>query len=171
LQDLAFLQFFGRRESSAPAPLQRGKTNVKHQLQLGFCIGAALLAIVVSGCPSAPVVEAPKATIKGKLTKGGQPLPVNASMGDYAFNQVIFIPAGGGSSFNAKVQADGSFTIETADGKPPPAGKYRVAVRQWEPSPTTDKLGGQFDEQRTKITVEITDPPKDLEIDLDKPQG
>jgi hypothetical protein len=116
-------------------------------------IGVALLGLAVSGCNSAPVVEAPKATIKGKLTKGGQPLPLNTSMGDYAFNQVIFLP----------------FTIETADGKPPPAGKYRVAVRQWEPSPTTDKLGGQFDEQRTKITVEITDPPKDLEIDLDKP--
>jgi hypothetical protein len=144
---------------------------VKHQLQLGLCAGAALLAILASGCNSAPVVEAPKPVVKGKLTKGGQPLPLNTSMGDYAFNQVIFLPASGGASFNSKVQADGSFTIETADGKPPPAGKYRVAVRQWEPSPSNDKLGGQFDEQRTTITVEITDPPKDLQIDLDKPQG
>ena len=122
-----------------------------------------LLAIGISGCGSSPVVEGPKATLKGKLSKGGQPLPVNTTMGDYAYVEAKFMPtAGGGAPFNVRVGAD---------GKPPPAGKYRVAVRQWEPYPGNDKLGGAFDETRSPITVEITDPPKDLNIDLDKPQG
>jgi hypothetical protein len=131
----------------------------------------AIAVIVSSGCGGPAVVEAPKATLKGKVTKGGQPLPVNTSMGDYAYVQVVFAPASGGAPFNARVGPDGSFTIESADGKPPAAGKYRVGVHQWEPYPTTDKLGGAFDEKKSPITVEITDPPKDLAIDLDKPQG
>jgi len=130
-----------------------------------------LLTFGMSGCGSSPVVEAPKATLKGKVTKGGQPLAVNTTMGDYAYVQAIFTPAAGGAPFNVRVGADGSFTVENAEGKPPPAGKYRVAVRQWDPYPQADKLGGAFDEKRSPIVVEITDPPKDLNIDLDKPQG
>jgi hypothetical protein len=130
----------------------------------------AIASFFIAGCGPASVEE-PAVVMKGKLTKGGQPLAVNSAMGDYSYNQVIFVPADGSPPFNSKVQADGSFTIVREDGKPPPPGKYKVAVRQWDPYPKTDKLGGQFDEQKTRITVEITDPPKDLEIDLDKPQG
>ena len=146
---------------------------MQYQSQFALWSLSALLTVVASGCGGSPVVEGPKATLKGKVTKGGQPLPVNTSMGDYAYVQAIFTPttATGGAPFNVRVGADGSFTVENADGKPPPAGKYRVAVRQWEPFPQTDKLGGAFDEKKSPIIVEITDPPQDLNIDLDKPQG
>lgn len=146
---------------------------MRNSLWSGILATIAIAVIVSSGCGGPAVVEGPKATLKGKVTKGGQPLAVNTSMGDYAYVQAIFTPAAatGGSPFNVRVAPDGSFTIESADGKPPPAGKYRVAVRQWEPYPSTDKLGGAFDEAKTPITVEITNPPKDLAIDLDKPQG
>lgn len=145
--------------------------NVQISRWLGWRVAATLLLAVAAGCGGAPVVEAPKTTLQGKITKGGQPLPVNTTMGDYAHVQAIFMPASGGEPINVRVGADGSFNIESADGKPPAAGKYRVAVRQWEPYPQTDKLGGRFDERNTPITVEVTDPPKDLNIDLDKPQG
>ena len=132
----------------------------------------ALLAMATIGCNSQPVVKEPEAVLKGTLTKGGQPLSVNGELGGYAYVQAIFVPASGsGAAFNVRVAPDGTFTVESDDGKPPPPGKYRVAVRQWEPFPSTDKLGGKFDERNTPIVVEITNPPKDLVIDLDKPQG
>lgn len=142
------------------------------QSSAGSWILAATLALTACGCGSAPPVAAPQAVLQGKVTKGGQPLAVDPQMTGYAFVQVIFIPAGTRDPlFNERVDPTGSFTVTTDDGKPPPAGKYRVAVRQWEPYPSTDKLGGKFDEMRTPIVVEITNPPKDLTIDLDKPQG
>jgi hypothetical protein len=122
------------------------------------------------GC-NAQVVEEAKPVVQGKLTKGGQPITVDPTMGDYAYVQAIFMPPGGLPPYNVRVANDGSFTIARDDGEPLPTGQYRVAVRQWEPYPMTDKLGGKFDERNTPITVEITNPPKDLVIDLDKPQG
>jgi hypothetical protein len=143
---------------------------VHYPLQLALRIKVTLLLVLAAGC-GGTVVEGPVATLKGKITKGGQPLPVNTSMGNYAYVEVMLMPAGGGAPYIVRAEADGSFAVETADGKPPPAGKYRVAVRQWEPYPQTDRLGGKFDERNTPITIEVTDPPKDLNIDLDKPQG
>ena len=53
-----------------------------------------------------------------------------------------------------------------AGGLPP--GKYRIAVRQWDPYPDTDKLGGKFDAQNSPIVREITGE-EDIVIDLSKP--
>jgi hypothetical protein len=130
-----------------------------------------LTPVVLAGCPGETVVQGPATTMKGKITKGGQPLPLNTSLGGYAYVEVSLTPTSGGVPYITRAAADGSFAIDTADGKPPPAGKYRVGVRQWEPYPQTDKLGGAFDDKRSPIVVDITDPPKDLNIDLDKPQG
>lgn len=130
------------------------------------------VACALLGCSSHPPEPPPVPVLKGKLTKGGQPLAVSQGMGDYAHVAAIFIPLGHqATQFNCKVAADGTFTAASSDGSVPAPGKYRVAVRQWDPFPRTDKLNGAFDEDRSPIVVEITNPPTDLVIDLDKPRG
>jgi hypothetical protein len=150
--------------------LARETTNVRHPVLFALGTKAAILAVLVVGC-GGPVVEAPTAALKGKITKGGQPLPVNTSMGAYAYVEAILIPPGGGAPYTTRVAADGSFAVELAEGASIPPGQYRVAVRQWEPYPQTDKLGGRFDEKNTQIVVTVAAPPKELVIDLDKPGG
>lgn len=80
--------------------------------------------------------------------------------------QLEFVPAEGNpatETYGAVVDAEGKFDMP--GGMPP--GKYKVAVRQWDPYPQTDKLGGKFSATATPIVRDVTgDQP--IEIDLDK---
>ena len=142
------------------------------KIWLVLLAGCCVLPLSVGCGGTAPAPE-PVLLLRGKVLNAGAPLVADkAKLGDYARVEVKFIPlAGQGQEFSAIPDQDGTFTLETADGKNLPPGKYKVAVRQWEPYPQTDKLGGKFDEQRSPIVVEITDPPKDVEIDIAKPSG
>ena len=48
-----------------------------------------------------------------------------------------------------------------------PPGKYRIAVQQFDPYPTTDKLDGKFAPGKTTIVREVNGST--LDIDLAKP--
>lgn len=127
-----------------------------------------------TGCNAPKVVVEETILLKGKLTKGGAPLTVDSSkLGDYAKVEVIFVPTEKQQGYkqSAKVGTDGSFTLATESGKPLPPGKYKVAVRQWEPYPTKDLLGGKYDENKTPLSITIAADTKTVDIDMEKPNG
>jgi hypothetical protein len=110
---------------------------------------------------------------KGKVANAGQALQVSNPMVGWV--EVTFTAIGEdgkakpGEKFSARADQTGAFTIPGRLGKGLTPGKYRIAVRQWDPYPQTDKLNGKFDENNTKITREVG--KGDLDIDLSKPGG
>lgn len=136
-----------------------------------LCVGLLIGALI--GCGSSGPEYKETVILKGKVTKGGQPLTVNkAQMGDYARVEATFIPeAADATPHTVVVKEDGTFDMVTTEGKPLPEGKYKVAVRQWEPVNTNDLLKGAFDEKNTPIKREIKSDTKEVTIDLDKPNG
>lgn len=103
---------------------------------------------------------------RGKVTKGGQPLKVS----EKGMVQVRLFPAEGTveTTYSGQVAADGTFQVKGSDGKAIPAGKYKIAVFQLDPYPTTDLLKGQFDEKKTTIVRDVSGS-QEIVIDLDKP--
>jgi hypothetical protein len=139
-------------------------------MHLRFLV-VVLFVAGVAGCGagSGPAYN-PNTLLKGKVTKGGQPLQVNkAQMGNYARVEVAFVPVAGGTAYSSEVKDDGTFEIVTTEGKAIPTGKYKIAVRQLEYQ--NDLLQGKFDEQNTPITRDITTDTKEVTIDLDNPNG
>jgi hypothetical protein len=63
-----------------------------------------------------------------------------------------------------------SYTVPGRSGNGLPAGKYRIVVRQWDPFPDFDRLGGRFDEQNSPIIREITEDTE-INIDVSRPEG
>jgi hypothetical protein len=140
-------------------------------LQSLFAASFLLMALAGCGADTGPEYKA-STILKGKVTKGGQPLVVDKSkMGDYARVEATFIPQAGGTPHTVVVQPDGTFDMVTTEGKPLPAGKYKVAVRQWQPVNSNDLLQGKFDEKNTPIVRDITADTKEVTIDLDNPNG
>ncbi len=131
-------------------------------MKLSLCrylsLGVACLLLV--GCGGGGV------TPSGKLTKGGAPLKVS----EKGMVQVHLLPAEGQvqTVYTAQVAADGSFTVKGADGKPIPAGKYKIGVVAMDPYPTHDLLKGKFDDKKTTIVRDVK-AGQPLDIDLDKP--
>jgi hypothetical protein len=134
-------------------------------LVLGL-VGGLLLA----GC--AP--QDHKVVVKGRVTKGGQPLTVK----DTVLGRVVvkFVPLGEpdpkktiGPQTALVNQQDGTFEVKGDDGKGIPPGKYRIAVYQYDPMPT-DKLNGQFSEKTSHIEREVTGS-QEIDLDVGKPGG
>lgn len=132
------------------------------------CLFAILMTVALSfilGCKPAesgrPTVEA-----KGKVTKGGEPLQVAGRDAGLGMVKVEFVPAEGNTTeiFGATADERGEFDMPGGM----PAGKYKVAVYQWDPYPQTDKLKGQFSAEKTSIVREVTGKEA-IVIDLDKP--
>ena len=67
--------------------------------------------------------------------------------------------------YGATADKDGRFSFP--GGVPP--GKYKVAVRQWDPYPNADKLQGAFAEGKTPI-VRTLDGSGSIAIDLAQPE-
>ncbi len=125
-------------------------------------IGALLVGALMAGC--APQGEK-VVRVKGRITQAGQPLEVQGRDLGLGSVQVLFYRIGddGKQDTNGEggpVDENGYFTVLGRDGRGIPAGKYRIAVRQWDPYPT-DKLQGRFDEQNSPIIL----------IDVSKPEG
>jgi len=121
---------------------------------------AFLVCLLAIGCG-----DGGRVTVKGKVTKGGQPLKVS----EKGMVQLRLVSQGADkATHTAKVEPDGSFTVKGADGKAIPQGKYKVAVVATDPYPTgKDVLDGKFSEDKTPITRDVTG--QSLDIDLDKP--
>lgn len=132
-----------------------------------------LVCLVAAGCGGGgdePVVRA-----SGRITAGGQPLHVEGRESGAGAVEIKFlrIESEGEEAAQAAItqaDADGYFEVPGADGNGIPPGKYRIVIRQWDPYPQIDKLGGKYDEENTPITREITGEEEIL-IDVLRPGG
>lgn len=134
-------------------------------------VAILLACVLITGCGGAPVEKTYK--VSGSVTDNGQPLVVAGADIGVGMVQVLFYlqqPDGTQASEweSAKVDAAGKFSLLGKDGRGIKPGKYRIAVRQWDPYPQTDKLGGKFDEKNSPIIREINGDTT-LELDIAKP--
>jgi hypothetical protein len=134
-----------------------------------FNPGVLILLLAIcwsSGCDK-PVTVPNAVPVQGELLQAGQPLQVTGREIGTGMVQLTFVavtPAADSQPFSATVDEQGKFDLP--GGMPP--GKYRVVVRQWEPYPQTDKLGGRYDEENTPLVVDV-DGKTLLKIDLTTP--
>lgn len=122
-----------------------------------FALATSLqLLLALAGCQSSDGLPATVSARGTLLTKAGEPLQVAGRDVGTGMVTLTFIPvaapAEGSQTYATTADAQGGF--ELPGGLP--AGNYRVAVRQWEPYPATDKLRGKYDEQNTPLQVEVT---------------
>lgn len=130
------------------------------------------LCLAVAGCGSGAekVVR-----VRGNVTDAGRPLDVEGRDIGVGMVKVEFYRIGedGTQSTDPEgtvADADGNFDVPGPNGNGIPPGKYRIAVRQWDPYPQEDKLGGRFDPENSPIIRQITGGEEIL-IDVSKPEG
>src|SRR5689334_15654468 len=110
------------------------------------------LLLLLAGCSSSPTE--PAVEVRGRLTNGAEPLTVQGREVGTGLIELKFLPLAadgklGPGFFQASVAADGTYRVPGRQDRGIPPGKYRIVIRQWEPYPQTDKLGGRFDEQHS----------------------
>jgi hypothetical protein len=124
---------------------------------------AGILAVALgsgSGCGKR------KAKIQGTVLKDGKPIQVSKT-GHVAVTLIPVVKEGEDfTTYPARADEQGNF--ETA--VPIPAGKYKIAVQQFDPTPQVDALKGAFSPNSTKIVRDI-DGKTPLKIDIAKPEG
>ncbi|MDB5338578.1 MAG: hypothetical protein JWN70_4197 [Planctomycetaceae bacterium] len=128
-------------------------------------LSVTMFGLVFAGCsgPAGPV----RIKVKGNVSNKGARLNVPAMVGRV---QVTFYPVSEPGAprqdpQEAAIQPNGDFTVPGTDGKGIVAGKYKIAVRQWEDFPNKDVLAGKFDEKNTKIVKDVTSD-EDILIDV-----
>ena len=122
------------------------------------CSALLLVCLLAIGC------GAKKVTVKGKVTRKGEPLKVSKT----GYVSVTLIPADKGEKYTTipiRAESDGSFTAKDV-----PVGEYKIAIEQFDPNPQTDALAGRFAPAATQIKRKI-DGKSEINIDLDKPEG
>ncbi|MFO0870400.1 MAG: hypothetical protein U0935_15850 [Pirellulales bacterium] len=139
-----------------------------------FVVGSLLTmaVLLVAGCgPSGP----PMVVVKGKLLKGGKPLPIQRPDIGLGWVQMKLIPEGSGKEQvveMARAAQDGSFEF-VGEGKGITVGTYKLSVLHYEQGPPNDGLQGAFADDKTPIRLTITADkgnPLDLgTIELDSP--
>lgn len=123
------------------------------------------LSLASCGQPATPGTV----SCDGMLLMNGQPLEVAGR--EIGVGQVTleFFPvdASGPAPQTYGAQADATGRFAMPGGIPP--GKYKIAVRQWDPYPDHDKLQGKFSKETTPIVREI-DGKSPLQLELTKPE-
>lgn len=142
--------------------------NVISTLARTLCL---LLAIMQVGCSDTHDGTVP---LRGKVTKGGEPLSVRGREMGLGYVELQFFRIGDDGSVStdpadAAVEETGDFTVRGRDGHGVPPGKYKITVRQLDPAPDNDRLGGRFNLQNTPIVREVTG--EEIVIDLARPEG
>lgn len=133
--------------------------------QAVICLAASGVVWGLSGCK--PVEKGPPTfTVSGRVTKGGEPLPLDEAMARaaaasvrltfYMFDDNNMLV----SSNSTQTQIDGTFTI----GRLPP-GRYRVGIEHYN-GPPNDLLRGRFGE-RSPIDIDVQADVPDFVIELD----
>ncbi len=123
----------------------------------------ALWLLIAAALGAAPGCGPGKITVTGQVTRGG-----TALVSKTGHVQVKLIPVEAGEHYTTYpgiADENGKFEIL---GVPP--GKYKVAV-ELRDSPTSDGLGGWFNDQNTKIRLIRDVDSKPLIIDLNKLEG
>ena len=136
---------------------------------LTYCIMAFALLLV--GCNAPPDDSVP---VRGKLTNGGAPLTVKDRHLGLGYIELHFYRMNEDDSIDkdpadAGVEDSGEFTVRGRDGHGLPPGKYKITVRQLDPGPDNDKLGGRFNLENTPLVREVAD--EEIIIDLARPNG
>lgn len=131
--------------------------------QVTLC--AALCGMMLAGCGGAS--GPPRFKVKGHVSNKGQLLKVRPMVGRV---QVTFYPVTEPGTprvdpQEAVVEPNGDFIVHGTDSNGIVAGKYKIAVRQWEEFPNKDVLNGMFDEKNTKIIKDVTGD-EDIVIDV-----
>jgi hypothetical protein len=130
--------------------------------------------LFLPGCSSAPQEKA--TAVRGRLTSAGAPLQVagkEAGVGRIEINFHALSADGTASeSFESASPDDqGNYSLRGRDGRGIKPGKYRIAIRQWDPYPDNDKLGGKFSLENSKIVREVGETDTTIDIDVSKPEG
>jgi len=141
-----------------------------------WAVIAILAMAAIPGCSrSARGIKETAVPVKGRVTNAGQPLKISNPMVGWV--EVAFIEIKGegreakaGEIFTTHADESGAFAMAGRLGNGLPPGKYRIAVRQWDPFPQTDKLGGKFGAKNTPIVREVTGKEEIL-IDVSRPEG
>lgn len=136
-----------------------------------FCVCGLAFALFFLGCGGPQDDSVP---VRGKLTNGGQPLAVKGRELGLGYVELHFYRMSDDGTIDkdpadAAVEESGEFTVRGRDGRGLPPGKYKITVRQLDPAPDNDKLGGRFNLQNTPLVREVTD--EEIVIDLARPEG
>ena len=131
-------------------------------------LGLICLAL---GCGT-PAVKDGSQPVKGKLLNNGTPLTVQYKASGAGWVELRFYPVDAAGNigelhYQAGVMDDGSFNVPGPSNNGLPPGKYRIVVRQWDPYPEIDKLGGKYDETHSPLTRDFSGASA-LELDLAK---
>jgi hypothetical protein len=134
-------------------------------------ISVLMLALIFSGCGAPPTDTVP---VSGRLTNNGQPLAVKGRELGLGYIELHFYRIHEDGTVDkdpadAAVEESGEFSVRGRDGGGLPPGKYKITVRQLDPAPDNDKLGGRFSFENTPLVREVTDEP--ILIDLARPSG
>jgi hypothetical protein len=131
-----------------------------------------LVLTVLAGCAEARDDVVP---VRGKVTMGGTPLAVKGREIGVGYVELHFYRVRDDGSIDtepadAAVEESGEFSVRGRDGGGLPPGRYKIAVRQLDPAPDNDKLGGRFNRQNSKIVREVTGE-EEIVIDVSRPEG
>ena len=140
------------------------------RLLLSVC--ALAITSLVLGCGNPPGDTVP---VHGKLTNNGEPLAVKGRELGLGYVELHFYRMNEDGTIDkdpadAAVEESGEFTVRGRDGGGLPPGKYKIAVRQLDPAPDNDKLGGRFNLENTPLVREVREG-EEIIIDLARPQG
>lgn len=114
----------------------------------------------VAGCGGGGGVE-----VDGKVVKGGNAYTL-------ADGESININLqGGDATGSATVEKDGTFKAKKSDGKPLPAGSYKVSITHYPPASAAGGGKGGSPQPKTKTaneTWDVSSSNKSFTLDLDK---
>jgi hypothetical protein len=136
-------------------------------------LACVLLCGMLAGCGGGP--KGDSVPVRGIVTSAGAPLKVNRPDVGLGYVEVHFYRIADDGSVStdpadAAVDELGNFTVRGRDGRGLPPGKYRITVRQLDPAPDNDKLGGRFNLKNSKIVRDVS-PDQEIEIDVSRPEG
>ena len=126
---------------------------------------ATLLAVAAAGCADST------AKLKGRLLEGGQPVNFAGHQTGLSFHLLTDGKTDPNWIYPAAVAPDGTFEMLASGGTLPP-GRYRVQLESWGSArggPLTDRFGGRFSKDRSRVECEVTPGRNDLMIDLPPP--
>lgn len=99
--------------------------------RLGVFATLAVFAAAAGGCGKQPSGGAP---VTGQVTQNGMPVQ-GAS--------ITFVPAAGGTAGFAMTDAEGKYTVRTAQGEGLPPGSYQVTVTKTDAPPPQNTVSDQ----------------------------